>query len=353
MDKQWAFAFRLVSLALIAAGAIWFINSIAWVVGLLLISILIVYILHPILLYLKQKFRLGHGVATALVFVAFVLFCVLMVSLLVPVIYNEANEFAESLPHYAARFQIFLSWLSQQTINLDLEEEVRNYLLNLSENLARALEYIAEASMSVIGGAVDFFLVLFLVFYLLYDFQPVKEQLIEIVPLSRRRLAKELLSIVDTNLGTFIRGSLIRCLIVGIITGVVLYLAGMPYALLLGLLAGIFNFILYIGPYIAAVPAVLLSLSPLTPSPLLIILIYVAIQILDGIFLAPVVLGRIVKLKPITVIVAILAGGQLAGLLGMVLAVPVAGIIKGIVELIKNSPSYTGETAGEEQAEES
>jgi predicted PurR-regulated permease PerM len=124
--------------------------------------------------------------------------------------------------------------------------------------------------------------------------------------------------------GSFIRGSIVRCTIVGIVTGVVLAIIGMPYALLLGIIAGLFNFILYIGPYIAAVPAVLLSFSPLTPSPLIIIIVYVIIQVLDGMLLAPFVLGRIVRLKPITVIVSILAGGQLAGLLGMVLAVPFA-----------------------------
>ncbi|MFU8794335.1 MAG: AI-2E family transporter, partial [Dethiobacteria bacterium] len=87
----------------------------------------------------------------------------------------------------------------------------------------------------------------------------------------------------------------------------------------------------------------LLSFSPLTPSPLVVIIVYVVIQVLDGMFLAPIVLGRIVKLKPITVIIAILAGGRLAGLLGMVLAVPVAGIIKNIIELLKRGSAYRSE----------
>ena len=340
MEKQWAFAFRLILLLFLAIGAIWLLYSIAWIIGLLLVSVLIVYILYPLLLYLKSKFRLSHGLATTLVFIVFLLFCILLISLLIPVVYNEAAELADNFPHYLARFQDYLEWFSQQTIKLDVEEEVRNYFLNLSENLHQAFEYLAEASLSLIGGAIDFFIVLFLVFYILYDFHSIRKQLIELVPLARRPFAEELVSIIDLNVGSFIRGSLLRCLIVGIVTGTVLYIAGMPYAMLLGLLAGLFNFILYIGPYIAAVPAVLLSFSPLTPSPIVVILIYIVIQTLDGILLAPIVLGRIVKLKPITVIVAILAGGKLAGLLGMVLAVPVAGIIKSILEVIKRSPAY-------------
>ena len=135
---------------------------------------------------------------------------------------------------------------------------------------------------------------------------------------------------------------MIRCLVVGIVTGLVLFIIGMPYALLLGLIAGLFNFILYIGPYMAAVPALLLSFSPLTPSPLAIIIIYVLIQALDGLFLAPVILGRSVQLKAITIITVILIGGSIGGLLGMVVAVPLAGIIKGILALIKEGSAYTG-----------
>jgi predicted PurR-regulated permease PerM len=340
MDKQWSLALRIISLIIALIVIIALARSLSWIISLLLISTLIVYILHPLSLYLKNKFRLRHGLATSLVFVLFLLFCLFVFSLLIPVIYYEVSEFADSFPHYADRFQDFLSWFSQQTIDFEIENEVKNYLMNLSENLHQAVEYIAGASLSLLSGAVDFFLVLFLIFYLLYDFQAVRTRLINIVPTSKRPLAEELLSIVDTNVGTFIRGSLVRCLIVGIVTGLTLYFAGMPYALLLGLLAGIFNFILYLGPYIAAVPAVLLSFSPLTPSPLVVIGIYVVIQILDGMLLAPVVLGRVVKLRPITVIVAILAGGSLAGLLGMVLAVPVAGIIKSIIDLVMRGSAY-------------
>ncbi len=340
VDKHWAIALRLVALLFIVVGGLWIINSIAWVVGLILISALIVYVLFPLQEYLKRRYRLSHGLTVAIAFVLFLLFCIFVVSLLIPVIYNEIDDLIESFPTHLARIQVMLSWLSQQTVMLDIEDEVRSFILNISDNMHQAVEYLAEASLSLIGGAVDFFLVLFLVFYLLYDFQAVRTQIIEIIPSAKRPLAEELMKIVDTNVGTFIRGSLIRCLIVGVVTGIVLSVIGMPYALLLGVLAGIFNFILYLGPYIAAVPSVLLSFSPLTPSPLLIIAIYVGIQILDGMFLAPVVLGRIVKLRPITVIVAILAGGSLGGLLGMILAVPVAGMIKGVLELLKRSPAY-------------
>ncbi len=339
-EKQWSFAVRLITLLIVLGGAVLLLRSISWVVGLLLVSTMIVYIFYPLLVFLKKRFNIKHGPATGLVFLTFLICCAFIVSLLVPVIYFEATDLAERFPHYMTRFQEYISWLSQQIIIFEVEEEVRDYLVGLSDNIHQGVEYLAEASLQLISGAVDFFLILFLVFYLLYDFHLVREQFIDIVPVKHRPLVKELLGVLDSNVGIFIRGSLIRCFVVGVITSIVLLIIGMPYAMLLGLIAGIFNFILYIGPYIAAVPALLLSFSPLTPSPLLVIVIYVAIQALDGMLLAPVVLGRVIKLRPITIIVSILVGGSLAGLLGMILAVPVAGTLRGGLEIIKRTPAY-------------
>ncbi len=340
MDNHWAFVLRFVLVLLCLSGTILLLYSLSWLIGLLVVSILIVYILYPLLVYLKRRFKLNHGMATVLVFLVFLLFCGISLGLLLPVIYFEASELADSFPQYYYRFQEYISWLSQQIILYEVEEEVRSYLVGLSDNLNQGIEYLAEASLALVVGAVDFFLILFIVFYLLYDFQQIRDQIVNLVPFKSRVVVEEIITIIDTNLGTFIRGSLIRCFVVGFITGLVLYIAGMPHAMLLGLIAGIFNFILYIGPYIAAVPAVLLSFSPLTPSPVMVIIIYVVIQVLDGMFLAPLVLGKIVKLKPITVIISILAGGSLAGLLGMVVAVPAAGMIKGFIEIIKRNPAY-------------
>ncbi len=339
-DNLWRYTIRLITLLLVLSGAVLLAYSITWLIGLLLISTLIVYILYPLLTYLKTKFKIKHGFATVLVFLTFILFCVFIVSLLIPVIYFEATSLIESFPQHLARFQDYMSWLSQQIILFEMEDELRTYLMGITDNLYQGLEYVAEASFQLIIGAVDFFLILFLVFYLLYDFHLIREQLIAVIPVKNRPLIKELIGIVDTNLGIFIRGSLIRCLAVGVLTSIVLLIIGMPYAVLLGLIAAVFNFILYIGPYIAAVPALLLSFSPLTPSPLLILLVYVGIQIVDGMFLSPVVLGKIIKLRPITIIVAILAGGSLAGILGMIFAVPVAGMLKGALEIIKRGPAY-------------
>lgn len=332
--------FRAIGLLLLVILAIWLLNSVAWVVGLLVISTLIVYVLNPVVFLLRDRAKLPHGVSVGLIFLGFLLFCILAISLIVPIIHAELVEIVDNFPVYVAWLQESIEWVSDQILYLDLEDEFKDYLLNLSQTLYQILEYITEATLALVLGIVDLFFVFFLVFYLLYDFHAVRLQAVELFPPGRRRLAQELISLVDCSVGNFIRASLIRCTVVGLATGVGLLIIGMPYAFLLGLLAGIFNFVLYIGPFIAAIPALLLSFSPLTPAPLLVLAVYVFIQILDGILLAPLLLGRVLNLKPITIIIVILAGGKLGGVLGMVVAVPVASICKGVIEIVKRGPAY-------------
>ena len=137
-----------------------------------------------------------------------------------------------------------------------------------------------------------------------------------------------------------------RCTAVGILSGTILFIIGFPYALLLGVLAGVLNIIYYIGPYLSIIPALLLSFSPDAPSPLLVIAIYVFVQAVDTIILSPLLLGRAVKIKAITVIVCMLIGQQLAGFLGMILSTPLAGVARGLIEYFKESASKNEKQTG-------
>ncbi len=344
MEKGWLIPLRVVSFFFIIIAGAWLIKSISWVISLLVVSALIVYAFYPLLVFLRDKLKFPHGAAVGVVFLVFLLICLLSIGLLVPVLYFELMEIADNYPFYVLKFQEYIEWTTAQLLYLGMEEELKEYIMSFSQSLNQAVEYLLDGALSIVLGIVDLFFVLFIFLYLLYDFEAVREQFVQLFPVSRRTLAQRFVSLVDHATGNFIRASIMRCLIVGVVTGLVLYVMGMPYALLLGLLAGLFNFVLYIGPYIAAIPALLLSFSPATPAPWLVLIVYVVIQLLDGNLLAPFLLGRVVNLKPVTIIISILIGGSLGGLLGMVVAVPVAGIIRGVLEMIKESPPYREKT---------
>lgn len=324
---------KIVFLISFLVGLVWFVYKISWVIELIIISLLIVYILFPITEYLKEKRKVSHFLAVGVTFTCFVVFIFIFIVLVVPVVQREIQGIAVDLPKYIAQLQRYIEEAADYLMAFDLGPEIVDFIRNLSTNLQPVLKELASFSISVISGFVDIFLIMFIVFYLLYDFKNIRRSFINFLPARYRMFGEEFLAIIDRNIGNYIRGNVVRCTVVGLLTGIILFIVGMPYSLLLGIIAGLLNIILYIGPYVAAIPALILSFSPQTPSLFIVIIIYVVVQAIDGVLLTPMLLGRAVKLKPITVIVSLLIGQQLAGILGMILSTPVAGIIRSIIEI--------------------
>lgn len=334
-EKSFSNMARILALVVLIIGLVWFLYTISWVIQLVVISLLIVYVLFPIAEFLKARFRFSHFFAVVATFAFFVITILSLIGLVIPILQREIEDILSDLPYYANQLQFYMAELVEYLETFNLGPELQEAIMGLTTNLQPIMEEVATISISVLSSFVDIFFIFFIVFYLLYDFHSVRSAIINIVPQAYHGHAEKIINIIDLNFGSYIRGNIVRCAIVGLLTGSVLYIIGMPYALLLGILAGVLNIILYIGPYLAAIPAVIFSISPLTPPPFVIVVAYVVIQVIDGALLAPYLLGRAVKLKPITVIVGLLIGQQLAGFLGMILSTPFAGIARGVMMYIQ------------------
>ncbi|HHU76848.1 MAG TPA: AI-2E family transporter [Firmicutes bacterium] len=332
---------RVILLVLSLLGLVWFVSKISWVIQLIVISLLIVYVLFPITEYLKKKRNVSHFLAVGVTFLCFLFVILILIVLVFPVVQREIQEIAIDLPKYIVQLQRYIEEASDYLMAFDLGPEIVGFVRNIFTYLHPALKELASFSVSVISGFIDIFLIMFMVFYLLYDFKNIRLMLVKILPGRYQAYSEIFIAIIDRNIGNYIRGNVVRCTIVGLLTGIILSIIGMPYSLLLGIVAGLLNIILYIGPYVAAIPALLLSLSPQNPSLLVVIIIYVAVQAVDGFLLTPMLLGRAVRLKPITIIISLLVGQQLAGVLGMIMAVPLAGIIRSLMDYF----GYIGEKA--------
>ncbi len=334
-ERDYKSYLKILALILFIVGFLWFVNRISWVIQLLVISLVIVYALYPISECLKKHFRFSHFLAVVTTFLLLLLIITTMIGLIFPIVQQEVQEILGEMPHYILQFQVYLEDFIEYLETFNISPEYMESIMELPANIEPVIDEVAQISLSVMGILVDIFFIMFIVFYLLYDFQNVRESTMKLVPELYRQQAEDIIQIVDMNFNSYIRGNIVRCTIVGIITGLLLYLFGVPYALLLGILAGVLNIILYIGPYMAAIPAVLLSFSPLTPPTIVIVSIYVAVQVLDGMVLSPLLLGSAVKLRAITVIICLLIGQQLAGFLGMVLSTPLAGIARSLLEYFR------------------
>ena len=332
LEKNTASLLKIILLIAAILAGIWIAFAISWVIKLLVISLLLVYVLFPVTEFLKQRANLSHFLSVILTFSILFIIVVIFIVFIVPVVQKEMEEVLVDFPFYIQQLQRYLQDFMEYLETYDLDPEFLETITEVSADLQLLLDELASISISVLTSVLNIFFILFIVFYLLFDFHNVRASLINTIPPKYQDRAKEIMGIVDRNIGDYIRGNVIRCSIVGILSGSFLFSFGMPFALLFGLIAGVLNIILYIGPVMAAIPPLVLSFSPMTPSPFIVVAIYVGVQIIDGVLLAPVLLGKAVKLRPITIIVSLLIGQQLAGFLGMIIAVPAAGICRDLLE---------------------
>jgi len=334
MDAQFKANMQLVLFILILILSLWLIKVLFPVITLLIIALLVVYVISPAV-ELLVKIRLPHAVASVIVFTLFIFAIILIFYFIPPLIFREIRLLAS---YIATDFRQYVTFLLQQLeqiellLDINLSKTVTSALISFLESIpSYLLQWINRASsfkipfLSEIWSLLGLF---FLIFFLLLDINGIKTALVNLFPLSYRKEAIHVISVIDAKVGAYLRGNLIRCSIVGLATGLGLLVIGMPFALILGITAGLLNIIYNIGPILAAIPAVLISFTPGTPHPALVIALYTAIQTIDPFVLAPFLMGKAVDLRPITVVLAILCGARLLGLLGIILAIPFTAVIK-------------------------
>jgi predicted PurR-regulated permease PerM len=165
--------------------------------------------------------------------------------------------------------------------------------------------------------------------YLLYDSESIKRFFMGFIPARRRDSTLDVLSELERVIGGFIRGQLLVGASVGALIALGLWLVGEPYAILIGVAAGLLDLIPYIGPVIAAIPAAIIAfVTGGLPLFIKVILVFILANQAEGHLIAPNIVSRTIQLSPSAVVIAILIGGDLYGIIGMFIAVPVAGIIR-------------------------
>ena len=333
-DREWRlalkFTFALAGMALLIVTLI----KIAPIITIFVIALFIVYLLLPLVRFLiSHRFPPLLAAGSAVLIVLFFMF--FFFYLLIPGLILELSELANFITSEVAEdWPGIIEKVSELDLrfNLQLAERLTEYYNVLTGQapgmVQQLLKYLANFSMALVSKAWMGLMLIFLVFYLVQDLEKTKSNLTLLAPRVYQKNVVHILGVVDQKVGAYIRGTLMKSLFVGLLTGGGLAVAGLPFAILLGALAGIFNIVLYIGPILAAVPGLLLSLLPGSPNFFLVLAIYVIPQILDGFVFTPLFLGKAVDVSPLTVITVILIGGQLAGITGIILAVPISAILK-------------------------
>lgn len=294
---------------------------IVWdVVILLFVSLIFAASLGPAVNWLEAK-KIPRSGAILLIYSAVLLFLAGVIALLIPPITEQIGQLAANFPFYYERLQRFFGGANvPATVAQGLQQNLQSF----GDTISSYTSSVFTAVSGLFGGVLTLILVLVLTYYFSVRKDGIKNLLQSVTPLKYQKYAMNLLMRIQDKLGLWLRGQLLLSGIIFLVTLIGLLILDVHYALVLALIAGITEAIPMIGPIIGAIPAIALAFiqSPLKAG--LVIIMYIVVQQLESNLIVPKVMQRAVGLNPVVVIVAILLGGKLAGVLGAVLAIPVA-----------------------------
>jgi sporulation integral membrane protein YtvI len=311
-----------------------------YVRGILLpfiLAIIIAYILNPFVEKLEQ-YKIKRIFGIIIVYIAVFGFLLVAGYYGLPLIIKQITSLGETIPTYTSQIQQILNSFYRNyknfSIPVSLRESIDRNLLAIQKTIISHLSSVVSILFNIFSRIISIIVAPILAFYLLKDKEEICQIIVKIIPLSNRSELLQLWEEIDTVLTKFIRGHLTVALIVGASTALGLSIVGMDYPLLLGIITGITNIIPYFGPIIGGIPAVLLALLKSQVLAIYVIIVIVIVQQLESNFISPKVLGSSVGLHPLLVIFVLLAGGEIWGLVGMLVAVPLTAVLKILIVYI-------------------
>jgi predicted PurR-regulated permease PerM len=339
------------ALVLLVGGMIWAARTvlIPYVLGLTL-----AYLMLPLVNWLDRhlpdrlhSWRVARPLAILLTYLLLFLLVAGIITFFVPLIIDQVNVLIENWPSLT---QTVRDWGTQgwglynkvidsiERLSPSWKDTIENSLKGLGTEVVAVLQEGAVATVRTLSSTVGFIIGLvvipFWLFYILHDESQVKEGVMRALPRQIRDDVRCMARLIDDVLSAYIRGQLLLCLFVGGLATLALLLIGVPFALVLGLIAGIFEILPFVGPILGAIPALVVALLADPWSALWVAIAFFAIQQVENLILVPRISGESVKLHPAMVMVVLVVGNELAGFLGMLIAVPVTAVIRDLFKYL-------------------
>lgn len=294
------------------------------------IAMIIAYVLHPVVTLLTKR-KVPRTIAVLIIYAVFITLVTVVLVNIIPLMVKQLSELSSQMPHINAKAQQVIDGLSKalpSSIQLGLNDSISVLEKRIGETISNFTKNIG----SVLNMLFVALIIPFLIFYILKDFDVFERAIIAYVPRNHRKHTVMMCRDIDTALGSYIRGQFLVCVIIGVLVYVGYWMIGVPYALLLALCVAVFNIIPYLGPYFGAAPALLCAATVSLKMMAFVIVINMICQIVEGNIISPQVVGKTLHMHPLSIIFALLVGGKFAGMVGLILAVPVFAVMKVILQ---------------------
>jgi predicted PurR-regulated permease PerM len=333
MTLQFSLRWQLLVLGLVIAVVIWLL---APVLTPFVAAAMFAYLFDPLATWLQRR-RLGRTLAVTIVFVTLTLLLIIVLLLLIPYLERQIAAFFKQLPTWINWFRdTAVPWLNAK-FNTDMELPDTQQLAAIVQEhwqaaggaAASVVSQVSKSGIAVIGWITRVVVVPVAFFYLLRDWHLMIARIHELLPRSIEPTVVRLARESDATLSGFVRGQLSVMIVLGTLYAIALWAIGLDVGPLIGMIAGLISFVPYLGSVTGVLMGVIAALVQYHDGlhVVLVLAVFVTGNLLEGYVLVPRLVGEKIGLHPLAVIFAILAGGELFGFLGVLLALPIASVV--------------------------
>lgn len=324
--------------ALVGVGLffLWFIRDI---VAIILVALLLAALIDPVAHWFHRH-HIPRGFAVLIVYALLGAIGSLVLLVIVPVLVEQLAQMFVNLSSLVGQFSMYFEDLQSFAASHGFEQDLSTTVISFQDALAASVYSLFSTVEGIVGGIVALFVILVLAFYMVVEENSAKTFFQHIAPKKYQPRLAFILTEMKHKIGGWLRGQIILGLVVGVAVYIGLTILGVRYALALAIIAALFEIVPYVGPIAASVPAVIIGFAQSPVKGGLVLLLYFIIQQLEGNLLAPKIIQKVVGLNPIVGLVALLIGIKVGGIVGAILAIPVATMGAVLLENIFAQDTY-------------
>ncbi|WP_162523452.1 AI-2E family transporter [Calorimonas adulescens] len=292
---------------------------------------IIAYLVYPLINYLENK-GVRRSYSILIIFFAILIVILLLFLFLTPHITSEINEFISELPNIRYSAEEKLNVLEERLRSIPgVDEAISEFYDRANESFISLLEGLPDRVGSIFSSLLNIILAPIISFYILMDGEKIYANFYLLIPEKDRQTLEFIMRDVEGIINGYIRGQFYINLFVATFTAVGLAIIGVKLAIILGILTGILNFIPYFGPILAAIPTVMMALLDSPQKAIYALIIYLVVQQIESGILAPRILSENLGLHPLMVMFLLLLGQEFFGIIGMLVSVPLAAVIRRVL----------------------
>ncbi|MET2741852.1 AI-2E family transporter [Staphylococcus caprae] len=325
----------------------------------IIVSLVLFYLFNPIV-NLMERYRIPRLLGITIIYVAIVGIITLIVNLLIPLIGSQVESFIKNSPHYLSKITQSVDKITNNSLLSGYMGQINDWLESAQKKIPSMLsDYfdgfgskLASFAEAVANVGVVIVTTPFVLFFMLKDGHRFKDYTTKIMPPKFRKDFHDLLEKMSVQVGSYIQGQIIVSFCIGVLLFIGYSIIGLKYALVLASIAAVTSVVPYLGPTIAISPAIVIAIIT---SPLMLLklaIVWTLVQFFEGHFISPNVMGKTLKIHPLTIIFILLCAGNLMGVVGVIIGIPFYAVLKVLVSHIfllfkRRYNRYYGEDAGD------